>query len=58
MAASLSNIVDNLKKGIHQIKYKDVIFIYFFEYESVKYNLIKYKVYIEINIIQKILKKN
>ena len=43
MAASLSNIVDNLKKGIHQIKYKDVIFIYFFEYESVKYNLIKYK---------------
>ena len=38
---SLSNLVDNLPEGIHQIKCKDCVS--FFEYESVKYNLIKYK---------------
>ena len=41
MTTSLSNIVDNLAKGIHKIKCKDCA--YFLEYESVKDNLIKYK---------------
>ena len=41
MTTSLSNIVDNLAKGIHKIKCKDCD--YFLEYESVKGNLIKYK---------------
>ena len=38
---SLSNLVDNLPEGIHKTKYKD--WVSFLEYESVKYNLIKYK---------------
>ena len=41
MASSLSNLVDNLAKGVHKIKYKDCNC--FLEYESVKANLIKYK---------------
>ena len=41
MASSLSNAVDNLAEGIHKIKCKSCDF--FFEYESVKDNLIKYK---------------
>ena len=41
MASSLSNLVDNPAEGIHTIKCKDCEC--FFEYESVKDNLIKYK---------------
>ena len=41
MAASLSNLVDNLPEGIHKTKCKD--YDSFLEYESVKDNLIKYK---------------
>ena len=41
MASSLSNLVDNPAEGIHTIKCKDCDC--FFEYESVKDNLIKYK---------------
>ena len=41
MATSLSNLVDNLTKGIQKIKCKDCYC--FLEYESVKDNLIKYK---------------
>ena len=41
MATSLSNLVDNLTEGIHNIKCKH--FGCFLEYESVKDNLIKYK---------------
>ena len=41
MATSLLNIVDNLTEGIHKIKCKDCDC--FFEYESVKDNLRKYK---------------
>ena len=41
MASSLSNLVHNLAEGSHNIKYKDCDC--FFEYESVKDNLIKYK---------------
>ena len=41
MATSLSNLVDNLREGIHKIKCKDCDC--FLEYESVKDNLIKYK---------------
>ena len=41
MATSLSNLVDNLTEEIHKIKYEDCDC--FFEYESVKDNLIKYK---------------
>ena len=41
MATSSSNLVHNLTEGIHKIKCKDCD--YFLEYESVKYNLIKYK---------------
>ena len=39
MASLLSNLVDNLAEEVHKIKCKDC----FFEYESVKDNLIKYK---------------
>ena len=41
MASSLSNLVDNLEKGIHEIKCNDCTC--FLEYESVKDNLIKDK---------------
>ena len=41
MVSSSSNLVNNLTKGIHKIKYKDCNC--FLEYESVKDNLIKYK---------------
>ena len=41
MATSLSNLVNNLTEGIHKIKYKECDC--FLKYESVKYNLIKYK---------------
>ena len=41
MASSLSYLIDNLAEGIHKIKCKDCDC--FFEYESVKYNLIRYK---------------
>ena len=41
MAVSLSNLVDNLAEGIHEIKCKDCNCC--LEYESVKDNLIKYK---------------
>ena len=39
MTSSLSNLADNLAEEIHKIKSKD----FFFEYESVRNNLIKYK---------------
>ena len=41
MATSLSNLVDNLKEGIHKVKckYWDCLL----QYESIKDNLIKYK---------------
>ena len=41
MATSLSNLGDNLTEGIHKNKSKN--FYCFFEHESVKDNLIKYK---------------
>ena len=41
MATSLSNLVNNLVKGIYKIKCKDCDL--FLEYESVKKNSIKYK---------------
>ena len=41
MASSLSNLVDNLTKGIHKNKCNDCDC--FLEYESVKDNLIKHK---------------
>ena len=41
MAASLSNLADNLTEAIRKIKCKDCDC--FLEYESVKDNLIKYK---------------
>ena len=41
MTSSLSNLVDNLAKWIHKIKYKDCNC--FCEYEGVNDNLIKYK---------------
>ena len=41
MAISLSNLVDNLAEGIHEIKCKDCNC--FLEYESTKGDLIKYK---------------
>ena len=41
MTSSLSNLVDNLTKIIHEIKCKDCDC--FLEYESVKDNLIKYR---------------
>ena len=41
MASSLSNLVDDLTKGIHKIKCEDCDC--FLEYESVRDNLIKYK---------------
>ena len=46
MATSLSNLVDNLTEEIHKIKYEHCDC--FFEYESVKDNLIKYKYYSNI----------
>ena len=43
MASSLSNIIgNNLAEGIHKNKC-NYDFFFFFEYESVKHNLIKYK---------------
>ena len=41
MATSLSNLIDNLTEEIHKIKCKD--WDCFFECESVKKDLIKYK---------------
>ena len=41
MASSLSNFVDNLAERIHKIKCKDCDC--FFEYESMKDNLIEHK---------------
>ena len=41
MASSSSYLVDNLAEGIHKIKYKGCDC--FLEYESVKYNLMRYK---------------
>ena len=41
MASSLSNFVDNLAEGVHEIKCKDCGC--FLEYESAKDNLIKCK---------------
>ena len=40
MTSSLSNLFDNLAEGIHKVKCKGCNY---FEYESVKDNLIKYK---------------
>ena len=48
METSLSNLVDNLKEGVHKVKCKDCDC--FFEYESVKDNLIN--VYLVIKTIQ------
>ena len=47
MPTSLSNLVDNLKEGIHKIKCKSC----FLEYESDKDNLLKYKFCLGIKII-------
>ena len=55
MASSLSNLVDNLTKGIHKIMCKDCDC--FLEYESAKDNLIKYKCLLAIKIIQTSLMK-
>ena len=41
MLSSLPNLIDNLNKGIHKIKCKDCNC--FFEYETVKYHLIKHE---------------
>ena len=41
MASSLSNLVDNLAEGIHEVTCQDCNC--FLEYERVKDNLIKYK---------------
>ena len=41
MSTSLSNLVDNLTEIIHKIKCKNCN--YFFEYESVRDNFMKYK---------------
>ena len=41
MASSLSNLVDNLAKGINKIKWKDCDC--FLQYQSVNGTLIKYK---------------
>ena len=41
MASSLSNLVNNLTKGIHKIKCKDCDC--FLQYENVKDDLIKYR---------------
>ena len=41
MASSLSNLVDNLGKGIHKIKCKDCDC--FVAFESIKNNFINYK---------------
>ena len=40
MASLLSNLIDNIAKGIHSIKCRDCY--YFLECENVKDNLIKY----------------
>ena len=56
MTTSLSNLVDNLSDGIHKIKCKDCDC--FLEYESVQDNLIKYKFYLAVKIIQTSLMKN
>ena len=56
MASSLSNLVDDLEKGIHKIRCKDCD--YFLKYKSVKDNLIKYKGFLAIKIIKKKLMKN
>ena len=49
MAISLLKLVNNLVEGINKIKCKDCVC--FVEYESVKDNLKKYNVYLEINTI-------
>ena len=56
MATSLSKPVDDLTEEIHEIKCKDCDC--FFEYESVKDNLIKINVYLAIKNIPTILMKN
>ena len=56
MTNLLSNLVDNLTEGIHKIECKDCDC--FLEYENVKNNLIKYKFYLVIKIIQIKLMKN
>ena len=56
VATSLSNIVDNLAEGIHEIKCKDCDC--FIECESVMDDLIKYKCLSCIKNIQKSLMKN
>ena len=56
MASSLSNLVDNLAEGIYKIKCKDCDC--FLKYESVKDNLIKYKCYLAMKVIQTSLMKN
>ena len=55
MATSLSNLVDNITEGIHEIKCKDCDC--FLEYESVKNHSIK-DAYLGIKIIQTKLMKN
>ena len=55
IASSLSNLVDNLTEGINKTKCKDCDC--FFEYESVKDDLIKY-VFLAIKIVQISLTKN
>ena len=56
MTNLLSNLVDYLTEGIHKIECKDCDC--FPEYENVKDNLIKYKFYLVIKIIQIKLMKN
>ena len=54
IATSLSNLFDNLTEEIHKRKCKDCdcFFFIFFEYESVRDNLIKYA-YLVIKITKK-----
>ena len=54
--SSLPNLVDDLTKGIHKIKFKDCDCL--LEYESVKDNFIIKNVYFAIKIIQTSLMKN
>ena len=47
MTSSLSNLVDNFEEGVHKTKCKDCNC--FLEYEIVKDNLIKYKLFFSCN---------
>ena len=56
MATLLTKLVDNFSEGVHKVKCKDCGCS--LKYESLKNNLIKYKCYLVIKIIQESLMKN